>query len=83
MTPLKKVELLYDELVAHYESGEDREIRAASKLLLVALEKFRQHGGIHWPALLDEYVTLAKENPDKFAKVMESQRGKNGQSFFA
>jgi hypothetical protein len=83
MTPLKKVELLYDELVAHYESGQDREIRAASKLLLVALDKFRQHGGTHWPALLDEYVTLAKENPAKFTKVIESQRGNNEKSFFA
>ena len=39
MTPLEKVEALYDELVAHYGAGEDKEIRAAAKLLLVALAK--------------------------------------------
>lgn len=83
MTPLKKVELLYDELVAHYESGQDREMRAAAKLLLVALDKFRQHGGTHWTTLLDEYVNMAKENPDKFAQVMGRQRGSGEQSFFA
>jgi hypothetical protein len=83
MTPLEKVELLYDELVAHYGAGEDREIRAASKLLLVALDKFREHGGNGWTALLDEYIVMVKENPDKFAKTIKTQRGNNGKSFFA
>jgi hypothetical protein len=83
MTPLEKVELLYDELVAHYESGEDREIRAASKLLLVALDKFREHGGNGWTALLDEYIVMVKENPDKFVKILKSQRGSDGKTFFA
>jgi hypothetical protein len=83
MTPLEKIELLYDELVAHYDSGQDREIRAAAKLLLVALDKFRQHGGTHWTTLLDEYVNMAKENPEKFTKTIESQRGSGGKTFFA
>lgn len=83
MTPLEKVEALYEELVAHYESGQDREIRAAAKLLLVALDKFREHGGANWKGLLDEYVNLVKENPDKFAKTLTSQRGPDGKIFFA
>lgn len=83
MTPLEKVESLYDELVAHYESGQDREIRAAAKLLLVALDKLRQHGGTTWTSLLDEYVIMAKENPEKFTKTLKSQRGSDGKTLFA
>ena len=83
MTPLEKVETLYDELVAHYESGEEREIRAAAKLLLVALDKFREHGGANWMALLDEYITLAKENPDKFATIIHGQRTRDNSSLIA
>ena len=83
MTPLEKVETLYAELVAHYESGENREIRAAAKLLLVSLDKLREHGGANWMALLDEYITLAKENPDKFAEILRSQRARDETSLLA
>jgi uncharacterized protein YutE (UPF0331/DUF86 family) len=47
--PLQKVDRFYAELVSHYGDADDREIRAASKLLLVALEKFR----CQWGAWLD------------------------------
>jgi hypothetical protein len=57
--PLRKVEVFYDELLAHYGSGEDREIRAAAKLLLVALDKFRRHGGQNWMSLVNEYITIS------------------------
>ncbi len=83
MTPLEKVEALYDELVAHYESGEDREIRAAAKLLLVSLDKFRKHGGANWMALVDEYITLAKEHPEKFAKILRGRRTSDEPSLIA
>jgi hypothetical protein len=51
MTPLEKVEALYQELVAWYGEGSDREIRAASKLLMVALLKLEStgdSGGKEW-----------------------------------
>ena len=66
MTPLEKVEALYDELVTHYGEGEDRDIRAAAKLLLVALAKFKEHGGRRGIALVDEYLDLLKHDPEKF-----------------
>ena len=74
MTPLEKAEALYDELVAHYGEGEEREIRAAAKLLLVALAKFKAHGGSRGIALADEYLDLLKHDPDKFERILHSNR---------
>lgn len=79
--PLIKVEALYNELLAHYGSGKDREIRAAAKLLLVALDKFRQFGGQHWMSLINEYVSLISENPEKFDLMMKCQRGESDPCF--
>jgi hypothetical protein len=73
--PLSRTEAFYDDLVAHYKDGEAREIRAASKLLLVALDKFRNYGGSDWQSLVDEYITMVKENPAKFDRIVKSQRG--------
>lgn len=75
MTPLEKAEAFFEELVAHYGEGEDREIRAASKLMLVALAKFREHGGVNWMNLADEYINLAKYDPEKFERILQSNRG--------
>ncbi|QFY41305.1 hypothetical protein F6R98_00620 [Candidatus Methylospira mobilis] len=83
MTPLEKVETLYDELVRHYGEGEDREIRAAAKLLLVALAKFREHGGSRGMALADEYLNLIKTDPDKFERIIDSNRGRGPDSLTA
>jgi hypothetical protein len=74
-TPMERAEALFDELVAHYGEGDQRELRAAAKLLLVALSKFRDHGGAHWQELLDEYVDALKHDPEKFARMLESNRG--------
>ena len=74
MTPLNKVEALYAELVAHYGEGEEKEIRAAAKLLLVALDKFKTHGGPRGIALVDEYVDLLKHDPNKFERVLLANR---------
>jgi hypothetical protein len=83
MSPIEKVEAPYNELVAHYESGEERESRAAAKLLLVSLDKLREHGGANWMALLDEYITLIKENPDKFEEILHGQRASDKPSLHA
>lgn len=73
-TPLERVEQLYEELVAHYGNGNRRELRAAAKILLVGLAKFREHGGPQWQGLLDEYVDALKHDPDRFERMMESNR---------
>jgi hypothetical protein len=75
MTPLDRVELLYGELVEHYSTGRDAELRAAAKLLLVALDRFRTHGGPAWQALLDEYLDIARRDPEKFTRMLAAQRG--------
>lgn len=72
--PLQKVDRIYNELVAHYGSAPNRELRAASKLLLVALEKFRVYGGADWIQLVGEYLALVDQNPDKFKRILISQR---------
>ncbi|WPL15775.1 hypothetical protein Thiowin_00692 [Thiorhodovibrio winogradskyi] len=73
-SPLERVEALYLELVAHYGDGDQRELRAAAKLLLVALARFRTHGGPDWARLLDEYVVLAKTDPARFERLLSSNR---------
>jgi hypothetical protein len=48
-----------------------------AKLLLVALDKFRRHGGQEWMSLVTEYITMIKENPEKFDLMMKCQRGQS------
>jgi len=74
MTPLEKVETLYEELVTHYGEGEDREIRAAAQLLLVALAKFKKHGGKRGVDLAGEYLDLLKYEPEKLERILQSNR---------
>jgi hypothetical protein len=82
-TPLERVELLYADLVAHYGDGDKRELRAAAKILLVALSKFREHGGAHWQSLLDEYVDALKHDPQKFERMLESNRATSSDELIA
>lgn len=74
-TPLEKVEDLYKELVNWYGEGDDREIRAASKLLMVALVEFEKHGGPGWRGLVENYIWKLTNDPEKFARLLESNRG--------
>jgi hypothetical protein len=75
MTPLEKAESLYEELVAWYENGDDKEIRAATKLLMVALNKLHEHGGRDWEALVRSYVDILANDPAHFRRLLDSQRG--------
>lgn len=75
MTPVERVEQLYDELLEHYAEGSDAEIRAAAKLLLVALDRFRSFGGPNWRSLVDEYMEIAERDPAKFERIMRGNRG--------
>ena len=75
-SPLERVERLYLDLVAHYEGGERRETRAATKLLLVALARLREHEGDAWERLVDEYVEIARERPEELARILDGNRGR-------
>ena len=74
LSPLQKVDQLYEELVAHYGDAEDRNLRAAAKLLLVALEKFQIHAGPEWVKLVNEYLSMVADNPQKTRRIMHCQR---------
>lgn len=75
MTPLEKAESLYEELVSSYGNGSDRELRAAAKLLMVALDRLRTHAGDDWQSLVYSYVDILARDPERFRQMIESQRG--------
>ena len=75
LTPLEKVEKLYRELVDWYGTGSDREVRAASKLLMVALLKLKEHGGFGWQGLVEDYLIMLKSDPVRYQKMLEANRG--------
>ena len=77
MTPLEKAEALYLELVAGYGEGSDRELRAASKLLMVALIRLKEHGGPGWRELVDDYVTILKNDPERYQRMLDTNRGRD------
>ena len=74
MTPLDKVEVLYRDLVHGYGDAKDGEVRAASKLLMVALYNLREHAGDQWYDIVDEYVGILKTDPSRFEQFMQSNR---------
>lgn len=75
MTPLEKVEALYEELVEAYGEGVDREIRAASKLLMIALLKLREQDEFGWQGLVEEYLHILKNDPEYYRNMLASNRG--------
>jgi hypothetical protein len=77
MTPLEKAEALYEDLVRAYDDGNDRELRAAAKLLMVALDRIRTHGGDDWQHLVDSYLDILAGDPERFHRMLESQRGES------
>lgn len=74
MTPLERVDVLYRELVAHYGEAEDAEVRAAVKLLLVAIDGLKRHGGTGWAGLVYDYLAIAERDPDRFARILRANR---------
>jgi hypothetical protein len=77
MTPIEKVEALYDDLVAWYGEGQDREARAAAKLLMIALLKLKKHGGFGWQGLVEDYVLMLNNDPERYQRVLDANRGEN------
>ena len=80
MTPLEKAEALYQELVNWYAEGSDREIRAASKLLMVALLKLKEHGGFGWQGMVEDYMLILKNDPERYEKMLDANRGEGKSS---
>lgn len=74
LTPMDRIESLSRELVAHYGGGPDPELRVAAKLLLVALDQFRRHGGVRWSDLTREYLAIAENDQDKFERILRANR---------
>lgn len=72
---MEKVEDLYDELVDWYGEGADREIRAASKLLMIALLKLKEHGGFGWQGLVEDYLLMIANDPERFRRILDANRG--------
>jgi hypothetical protein len=81
-TPLEKVEMLYEELVDWYGEGTDREVRAASKLLMIALLKLKEHDADGWQGLIEEYIHMLKDNPERYQRVLEANKGEDKQGKF-
>jgi len=75
LTPLEKVESLHHELTTWYGDADKKELRSAAKLLIVALDQFAKHGGHNWDNLVTEYVDILRKDPEKFQKIIESNRG--------
>lgn len=75
LTPLEKVEALFNELSNWYGEADKKELRVAAKLLMVSLEQFSIHGGDGWHALVMEYVDTLHKDPEKFQKMLEANRG--------
>ena len=73
-TPMEKIESLFEELVKHYGDGDDRELRVAAKMLIVSLDRFRQHGGSNWSVLAREYTSIAVSDPEKFERILRANR---------
>jgi len=74
-TPLEKVEDLYEELVDWYGEGTDREIRAASKLLMIALLKLEEHGRFGWQGLVQDHLLMLKNDPVRYRRIVDANRG--------
>lgn len=73
-TPLERIEQLLVEIRPHYGDATDAELRIAAKLLLVALSQFRQYGGHNWQQLVQEYLDIATQHPEKFERILRSNR---------
>ena len=74
-TPMVRIESLFEELVAHYGEGDDRELRVAAKMLMVSLDRFRRHGGGEWSSLVREYMSIAVHDEARFERMLEANRG--------
>lgn len=80
MTPLERVEDLFRGLVAHYHEAQDAEVRAAAKLLLVAIAELKRHGGAGWAAIVYDYMAIAERDPERFDRILRGNRSDDSAS---
>jgi hypothetical protein len=73
-TPMEQIESMFNELVKHYGEGDDRELRVAGKMLIVALDRLRRHGGQNWSNLAWEYTSIAVNDQEKFDRILNANR---------
>jgi hypothetical protein len=71
---MDKVEVLYEDLVRSYGEANDAQVRAASKLLMVALFNLKRHAGHEWHSLVSEYLGILQDEPERFERFLESNR---------
>ena len=76
VSPVERVEQLYFDLVAHYAGGEQRESRAAAKLLIVALARLAEHRPHDWEKLVDEYVQIVRDRPGELERILDGGRSR-------
>ncbi len=74
MTPMERVEALYRELVVHYHEAPDAQVRAATKLLLVAIAELKCNGGLGWAGLVRDYIAIAERDPERFSRILAANR---------
>ena len=74
MTPLDQVEALFNDLVCGYGGATDAPVRAATKLLMVALHNLHQHAGADWHGIVQEYLDILRQDPEKFEKFLDVNR---------
>lgn len=75
-TPLERTEDFYTALVRWYGDGKDKEARAASKLLMVALDQLHRHAGANWQGTVYEYIHILASDPARFQQMLNAQRGR-------
>ena len=76
ISPIERVEQLYLDLVAHYAGGEQREARAAAKLLIIALARLAEHRPDDWEKLVDEYVEIVRDQPGELERILDGGRSR-------
>lgn len=50
-------------------------MRAAAKLLLVALAELKRHGGPGFAGIVYDYTALAERDPERFNRILRANRG--------
>ena len=75
-SPIERVESLYLDLVAHYADGEQRETRAAAKLLIIALARLAEHRPDDWERIVGEYAEIVRDQPRELERILDGGRSR-------
>ena len=53
-------------------------MRAAAKLLLVAIAELKRHHGADFAGIVYEYLALAERDPERFERIVRASRSDAG-----